>query len=409
MKKLLLCCLLISMLTARLAHAQAQIDTTRGRYHQPVFPAITTRTDVVFGSAVTYTGTTQTLRMNIYEPTGDTVRRRPVLIFAHGGGFVSGSKTDQDVTELCQRYARLGYVTASIDYRLLFFPFDTVNIARAAIRATQDMRAAVRFFRRDAATTKSHRIHPSYIFAAGSSAGAFMALQTAYLDKTSEVPAYLDLAQLGGIEGNSGNPGYASTVRGVINLCGALGRLQWLEASDVPLVSMHGTVDATVPYGKGTIGSGLPPQLVYGSGALKPRADAAGITNALYAFKAAGHVPYSGTSARSVAYLDTTFRFVRDFLRPVLKQPGTVTSTRPAVAPAAMQLYPLPAAEAVRLVAPAGQPFQPRELELLDATGRLVRRFRWEHREQLIQRESLRPGVYLLRGFGLESQRVVFE
>ncbi|MCB2406925.1 alpha/beta hydrolase fold domain-containing protein [Hymenobacter lucidus] len=410
MKRLFLALLLLSsVLTMPLARAQALIDTTRGRYHQPIFPAITTRTDVVFGSATTYSGSTQTLRMNIYEPTGDTVRRRPLLVFAHGGGFVSGSKTDQDVTELCQRYARLGYVTASIDYRVLFFPFDTVNIARAAIRATQDMRAAVRFFRQDAATSKTYRIHPGYIFASGSSAGAFMALQLAYLNKDSEVPAYLEIAQLGGLEGNSGNPGYSSAVRGVVNLCGALGRPNWVEPGDIPLVSMHGTADGTVPYGKGTVGSGLPAQLVYGSGAIKLRADAVGVSNPLYTFKGAGHVPYSGTTARAQAYMDTTFRYVRDFLRPVLRQPGTITGTRPAAELTALQLYPLPATEAVQLTAAAGTTFQPRTLELLDATGRVVRRFRWEQREQQVRREQLKPGIYLLRGAGMATQRIVFE
>ncbi|TGE27257.1 carboxylesterase family protein [Hymenobacter metallicola] len=408
MKKLLLFLLLL-VLAVPLVRAQAQIDTTRGRYHQPIFPALTTRSNVVFGSAVNYLGNTQTLTMNIYEPTGDTVRRRPLLVFAHGGGFVSGAKTDQDVTELCQRYARLGYVTASIDYRLLFFPFDTVNIARASIRASQDMRAAVRFFRQDAATTKTYRIHPGYIFAAGSSAGAFMALQLGYLDKPSEVPDYINLDQLGGLEGNSGNPGYSSAVRGVVNLCGALGRPQWIEPGNVPFVSLHGTADGTVPYGKGTVGSGLPPQQVYGSGALKPRADAVSVLNPLYSFKNAGHVPYSGTSARNLAYMDTTFRFVRDFLRPVLRQPGTVTGTRAAASLTSLELYPLPAAETVKLTAATATAFRPRELELLDATGRVVRRIRWEKAEQLIRREQLKPGVYLLRGPGLTPHRLVFE
>ncbi|UOQ72615.1 alpha/beta hydrolase [Hymenobacter cellulosilyticus] len=408
MKKLLLF-LFLAIAGLSQARAQAQIDTTRGRYHQPIFPTLNTYTNVVFGSALNYLGNRQTLTMNIYEPAGDTVRRRPLLVFAHGGGFIGGTKNDQDVTELCQRYARLGYVTASIDYRTLFVPFDTLNIARASIRAMQDMRAAVRFFRQDAATSKTYRIHPGYIFAAGSSAGAFMALQLAYLDKASEVPAYLEIDQLGGLEGNSGNAGYSSAVRGVVNLCGALGRPQWIEPGNVPFVSMHGTGDGTVPYGKGTIGSGLPPQLVYGSGALKPRADAVGVPNPLYTFKGAGHVPYSGTSARNLAYMDTTFRFVRDFLRPILRQPGTVTASRSSATLAAMQLYPQPAVAEVRLTAATGVAFQARTLELLDATGQVVRRFRWEQPEQLVRRGSLSPGLYFLRGAGLTPQRVVFE
>ncbi|MCC2548919.1 carboxylesterase family protein [Hymenobacter sp. BT175] len=331
MRKYLLLSLLFVLSGLAAFPAAAQIDTTGGRYHRAIFPLLTTTLDVPYGSAVTFSGSTQILRMNVYEPTGDTVRRRPLLIFAHGGGFAFGSKGDQDVTELAQRFARLGYVTASIDYRLGFFPFnDTIAIAKAAIRGSQDMRAAVRFFRQDAATAKLYRVHSSFIFVGGSSAGAFMALQNAFLDKDSEVPAYLNVAQLGGVEGNSGNPGYSSVPSGAINLCGALGRPWWIEPGNLPFVSMHGTFDTTVPYQAGTVGGGLPPQYVYGSAILKVRATEVGVFNPFYTFKGAPHVPYSGTGTTAAAYMDTTFRFVRDFLRPQLVASGPlpVTLTR---------------------------------------------------------------------------------
>ena len=165
--------------------------------------------------------------MDIYQPTGDALARRPVIIFAHQGGFVTGLRTDAYMVDVCTQFARLGYVTASIDYRLLDFGtilgggFDTVNIAKSAIRGMQDLRAAVRFFRKDAATTNTYRVNPSYIVVGGSSAGGFAALEVGYLDKASEVPAYVGLAALGGIEGASGNPGYSSLPLAVLNLSGA--------------------------------------------------------------------------------------------------------------------------------------------------------------------------------------------
>ncbi|RSK37161.1 alpha/beta hydrolase fold domain-containing protein [Hymenobacter metallilatus] len=388
--------------------AQTRIDTTGGRYYRPVFTSVIRTQDVTYGAATDFMGNNQNLRLDIYQPQGDTVRRRPLLVFAHGGGFVSGNKNDAEIVELCTRFARMGYVTASIDYRLLFLPFDTLNIGRAAIRATQDMRAAVRFFRRDAATSKTYRIHPDFIYAGGSSAGAFMALQTGYLDKDSEVPAYIGVAALGGLEGSSGNPGYSSTVRGVINLCGALGRPWWIEAGNVPLVSLHGTNDAVVPYGAGTVGSGLPPQKVYGSAILKTRATAVGVPNQLYSFRRAGHVPYSGSSATALAYMDTTMRFVRDFLRPLLRQPGTVTATQAAAA-ITPHAYPVPATGTVQVQWPAALAFRPQPVEVLDATGRVVRRLRWEHPTLLIRREALPAGIYLVRAPGLAARRIVFE
>lgn len=408
MKKIF-CALLVLWLGSLLpVAAQTRIDTTGGRYYRPIFATVTRTQDVTYGAAADFLGNNQNLRLDVYQPTGDTVRRRPLLVFAHGGGFVSGNKNDTEIVELCTRFARMGYVTASIDYRVLFLPFDTVNIARAAIRATQDMRAAVRFFRRDAATTRTYRAHPDFIYAAGSSAGAFMALQTAYLDKDAEVPAYLGLAALGGLEGNSGNPGYSSRVRGVINLCGALGRPWWMEAGDVPLVSVHGTNDATVPYGAGLVGGGLPPQKVYGSAVLHTRATAVGIVNQLYTFKRAGHVPYNGSSPAATAYLDTTTRVVRDFLRPLLRQAAVVTAVKQAAA-TRPQAFPVPAETAVQLEWPTAQPFRRQAVELVDMAGRVVRRLRWEQPVLLIRREALPAGTYLVRTENLAVRRIVFQ
>ena len=106
----------------------------------------------------------------------------------------------------------------------------------------------------------------------------------------------------------------------------------------MPLCSVHGTADATVPYFQGKIGSLLPPKYVYGSGRLNPRATALGIPNTLRTLKGAGHIPFESNTA----YADTTFRTIRDFLRPLLKRPGTVLAAYSASAaqPSAFA-YPL--------------------------------------------------------------------
>ena len=357
----------------RLAFAQlAPIDTTGGRYYQPVFAGATVASNVVYGSATHLSGTTQQLVMDIYQPAGDTVKRRPLLIFAHQGGFITGSKTDAYMVSICTRLARLGYVAASIEYRL-GFPLtgfsvaltDTVGLAQAAIRGMQDMRAAVRFFRQDAATAKAYRVYSNYIVAAGSSAGAFIALETGYLDKASEVPDYEGLASLGGIEGASGTPGYSSAVAAVLNLSGATENPSIIEAGNVPLCSVHGTADNTVPYLQGRVGASLPPKYVYGSGRLNPRATAVGIRNTLRTLKGAGHIPFESNAT----YADTTFWTIRDFLRPLLRQAGTVLAAKPeALPPSTGQAYPLPAHEAVQLTLPTAWS-RLGEAQLLDMTG----------------------------------------
>jgi para-nitrobenzyl esterase len=393
-----------------LASAQlAPIDTSGGRYYRPVFANVTVTSNVAYGSASTFSGSTQPLLMDIYQPAGDTVKRRPLIIFAHGGGFITGTKTDAYPVAICTRLARLGYVAASIEYRVGFaitglaVPADTPKIAAAAIRGGHDMKAAVRFFRQDAATARTYRVFSNYIIVSGSSAGAFAALEAGYLDKASEVPGYLDLPALGGIEGTSGNPGYSSAVAAVISLSGATESPSVLEAGNVPLCSVHGTRDTTVPYLQGRIGSLLPPKYVYGSGRLHPRATALGIRNTLRTLKGANHVPFESNAL----YADTTFWTIRDFLRPILRLSGTTLAARPASVVPSAEVYPVPAQDYVVLALPANW----RDLgdaRLLDMTGRLVRRFTPQTREVQLPRSGLGAGVYLLQFAGRAPARILF-
>ncbi|MCC3154428.1 alpha/beta hydrolase [Hymenobacter sp. BT770] len=405
--------LFAALLLAGLQTASAQIDTTGGRYYRPIFPNVTVASGVAYGSAVTFAGTTQTLLMDIYQPTGDATPQRPVIIFAHQGGFVLGSRTDPYMVAVCTQFAKLGYVTASIDYRLGFpftglnVPADTPQVAKAAIRGMQDLRAAVRFFRKDAATTNLYHVQPNYITVGGSSAGAFAALAVGYLDKASEVPAYVDLAGLGGIEGASGNPGYSSAVLAVLNLSGATENPSLIEPGNAPLCSVHGTADATVPYFQGRVGSVFPPKYVYGSGRLHPRATAVGIRNTLRTLRGAGHIPFENNAA----YADTTFRTIRDFLRPSLGQAGTViTAMKPGSAKAlpVAQAYPLPAEDAVRVLLPESWPLLA-EAHLLDATGRAVRTLSPSGRDLTVLRGSLKVGMYWLKFPGQLPVRIEFQ
>ena len=68
-------------------------------------------------------GEGKTINLNLYmdlymPPVGDTVDMRPAIIFMHGGAFLSGSRHDEVMVALCDSFAHLGYVAASIDYRL---------------------------------------------------------------------------------------------------------------------------------------------------------------------------------------------------------------------------------------------------------------------------------------------------
>lgn len=284
-----------------------------GRYASEVFPNHTLTSNITYGSNASFSGSTTALKFDFYEPTGDTEMNRPLIIWVHGGSFIGGSKTDPDMTALSQRFARKGYACASIDYRLGFFPIDSANAVKAVVRAVQDLKAAIRFFYKDKQTTDTYHVDTNRIYIGGSSAGAITALHVAYLNDVCEISDYLNqsmINQLGGLDGSSGNPGFSTTVQGVINLCGALAKYSWLEAGDVPLLSMHGTTDGTVKYNRGVVNPGTPLMYLDGSRMLHERACAINVSSSFYTWPGAGHCPYIGNNA----YMDTTERFVRDFL-----------------------------------------------------------------------------------------------
>ena len=56
--------------------------------------------------------------MDVYTPVGDVCQNRPLLVFAHGGAFVGGSKNNSLAESICESFAKRGYVAASINYRL---------------------------------------------------------------------------------------------------------------------------------------------------------------------------------------------------------------------------------------------------------------------------------------------------
>ena len=122
----------------------AQCD---GRYEMEIFEQVEVNT-VIYSDV-------HNLSMDIYQPVGDDVTNRPLIIFAHGGTFIFGNKNNPTVVELCETFAKRGYVTASINYRLandivgLFEQFtfytNTESAYEVVLNAMMDGKAAVSY------------------------------------------------------------------------------------------------------------------------------------------------------------------------------------------------------------------------------------------------------------------------
>lgn len=383
---------------------KAQSGCAGGRYVDDVFSGSDVTSNIVYGWNYDLNNAVDSLEMDIYEPQGDTLSTRPLMVWAHGGSFVGGDKNQSDVVPMCQAYARKGYVTASINYRLgmpLFGP-DSVDATQAVMRAVHDARASVRWFYKSAQNGNPYRIDTNRIIIAGVSAGGFISLHYAYLDEMSEYPSWVDSTQPGlggGLSGNSGSPGYSEKVIGVINVCGAIGDTAWIDPGDEPLVSLHGTDDQTVPYATDMIYLvGVFPILVVdGSWSVHQHANNIGLDNCFYTYGGADHVPH----VNNAAYTDTTLNVITNFVKgwvcsnltSTCVQPVTATTDPASFAPG---LAPNPATDEVRIMLP---PSAEGRLSLTDLTGRTVWSTTLTKGQQslLLQRQGLPAGIYLLQ------------
>ena len=293
MKKLLTSLLLLCLFS-NLNFAQTELGCDGVRYIDDIYSDIK-KTTITYGENATATGNIQELKMDIYEPEVDDTEMRPVIILAFGGSFIFGQRND--MRAYCEAFARKGYVAATIDYRLypliLGLP-DSLEMTDEVVKAVSDMKASIRHFRMDAATTNTFKIDPNNIFVGGLSAGAITALHTAYMDTEDDMPQYiLDAIDAnGGIDGNTGsteNQTYSSSVTGVLNLSGGLQDAELIDAGQVPLASIHGTNDGTVPYDSG-IANGI--LYIEGSSMLHARAQAEGVNSYFKSVQGGGHTNF---------------------------------------------------------------------------------------------------------------------
>jgi hypothetical protein len=283
---------------------------------QSASPAVRYR-DIVFTSyqvqnGIQY-GTSDTLLLNTYMPTGDTAHLRPLVIFVHGGGFVGGNRAATGYpARVIDTLSRSGYVVASIDYRLTpGIVQDNPSYFEAMLRALQDTKAAIRYFRKNFSI---YRVDTSQIFIAGSSAGSITSLHAAYLDST-EVPSYVRWANVGNsFEGNRGNPGFSSRVAGVISGWGAIGDTAWIRPGDVPVYCIHGLADTTIYY------DSIPAYhcFLYSSKYIYKTATQKKIKAGLLTFANTGH-----TLDNDVVKQDSAIKNFTAWLYTILKEPAT--------------------------------------------------------------------------------------
>ena len=237
------------------------------------------------------------LHLDVFMPEDDTLQSHPLVVLMHGGAFYFGSKDDDAITGWCRHLASMGYVTASIDYRIGFLP-TLPSIQRAGYRAVQDAHAAVRYL---VAHHDEYDIDTSLIFVGGCSAGAITALNLAYMTNDSRPEfSYSGFGRndLGAID-TCGNAIKADfTIKGIVDMWGALPDTVMMRGSSIPILAFHGDNDDIVPYAydypfrKAGVMKSAFAEKMYGSSCIVDRAQKMGTPAKLVTFMGYRHSPH---------------------------------------------------------------------------------------------------------------------
>ncbi len=303
------------------------------RYLDSMF-AITKHTDIQYGSNYDNKNQLTNLLMDVYEPQNDTsTSLRPIIFFVHGGSFVGGDRTDQAINETAEFFSQKGYVTANIEYRVeqtnIISPFvnfaDPYNWYRAIVRATHDLKAAIRYIKKDVAiNNNNYQVDTNTIFIYGSSAGAITMLHTVFLEDTSEMGFFFKAAykDLGGLDGNSGNAGYTTKgVKAIASCSGAVSDLNFITNNrEIQYIGFHNNPDLTVPFDIGcfiTVACHF--GQFYGDNRIFPKIKNAGTNAEFYPINQLGHpVDAVADTATHRFILQKTTNFLYKVLNPAI-------------------------------------------------------------------------------------------
>lgn len=385
---------LLLMFTAIAAFSFAQHSTCDGsRYiNNDYLPAPTT--GIVFGNSTTVGGANADLELDFFEPTGDLAVNRPLIIFAFGGSFIGGER--EDMHSLCTYFSAKGYACATIDYRLYdgpFFPFpDSTTMTDVVIKAVFDMKAAIRFFREDAATANTYKIDTNLIFVGGISAGGIVANHAALLQPINPVQPYIQtiIDNNGGWTGNSStNTQYGDQVAGVINYSGALKWASYIDANDPPIFSVHDDQDEVVPYGSGSASvGGIPIIDMQGSGEMHTKAQAESVNSELITIpNSTGHVSYFNDQAGTDSVLFRTL----EFLYPLICNSELGLDEQQELTQ--FSVYPNPVLNQLQVEVAE---INTLDVRIMDNTGRVVLNENISNSKTTIDVAHLVPGIYFI-------------
>jgi acetyl esterase/lipase len=154
--------------------ALAMVATTSVAHAKPRSLAVDREIDYDLGSPPLPPSTPEMNRLDLYRPRGTRDSPRPLIVWIHGGGWRKGDKR-VGIARKAKLFTRMGFVLASVNYRLSAAPFDPERPDPHRVRFPahpHDVAEAVAWLHSHA---RKHGIDRRQIVLIGHSAGAHLA------------------------------------------------------------------------------------------------------------------------------------------------------------------------------------------------------------------------------------------
>jgi acetyl esterase/lipase len=272
--------------------------------------------DIVFAEPVLPSGKQARLRMDILVPMPKG-KRRPLVVYIPGGGFVMSAK--ESALNLRTYVAEAGFVVASIEYR-------TLPEGGNYRDGVSDVKSAIRYLR---ANASRYGIDPREVAVWGESAGGYLAVMVGVTNGNPSFEAGPDLAQSSAVQAVVDKFG-ASDISRIASDFDAKTQavyahpnpvtayvggdvttkanpLSYIKAGDPPFLIFHGTADRLIS----------PSQTLILHDALR----AAGVQSTRYLLEGAGHgdLSFMGDFESGLPWSSRqTMDIIVDFLRQTL-------------------------------------------------------------------------------------------
>ena len=268
-------------------------------------------------SHATWTSSTTTvipLKLDVYVPENLSTNR-PALVLIHGGGLVSGSRSNSNMVNMANYFTSRGWVVLSLDYRLKkdqgTFPESwvehflndpevgtSVEHVYKIYPANRDVKAAIRWLYANSAT---YAINTDFISVGGSSAGAYLSVVLG-LSEAEDYTNELSLSEDPTL--STTNLDQPSKVHTIIDLWGGANYINTLEEiyghqrfspNNAPILIAHGTDDTVVDFSRAE--------------ELRTMYETTGVDYEFHALQGHGHAAWNAT-VNGKSLNDLSFEFI---------------------------------------------------------------------------------------------------